>query len=299
MEFTDFNDLFTTVLGNVERVNIVQKGLSVVITLVLLLICLKINDFVLKRIFRTHKKDLTVAEEKRIITLRHASETFMHATLYIVALLMILSYFIDVGALLAVAGVGTLAIGFGAQGLVEDLMSGFVIIWENQFCVGDYVTFDNNHYGVVESIGVRTTSIRELDGGLYIIHNGKIDRLINHSKGTIKAIVDVGVAYEENIDHVVAVLSQICEEVYNANNELFIGKPEVLGVTRMDPSAMNIRIIADEDAARKVKAETALRKRIKEVFDAQGIEIPYSKYVVYKDPDQYAKVREERSHGSL
>ncbi len=127
MEFTDFNDLFTTVLGNVERVNIVQKGLSVVITLVLLLICLKINDFVLKRIFRTHKKDLTVAEEKRIITLRHASETFMHATLYIVALLMILSYFIDVGALLAVAGVGTLAIGFGAQGLVEDLMSGFVI----------------------------------------------------------------------------------------------------------------------------------------------------------------------------
>ncbi len=152
---------------------------------------------------------------------------------------------------------------------------------------------------MVESIGVRTTSLRELDGGLYIIHNGKIDRLINHSKGTIKAIVDVGVAYEENIDHVVAVLSQICEEVYNANNELFIGKPEVLGVTRMDPSAMNIRIIADEDAARKVKAETALRKRIKEVFDAQGIEIPYSKYVVYKDPDQYAKVREERSHGSL
>lgn len=283
MVYENVGDLWQHLLSGIDLSELTEKIISVVITIIVFFILIKVINGLVNKFFNENKKNITPQERKRVLTLKKALKTFLRTALLLTELLTVLSFFTDVGALLAVAGVGTLAIGFGAQGLVEDVMSGFVIIFENQFSVGDYVTIDNDHYGVVETIGVRTTAVREMDGGLFIIHNGKIDRLINHSKGTIKAVVDVGVAYEENIDYVLSVLREICEEVYNANETLFVGKPEVLGVTRMDPSSMNIRIIADEDAARKVKAETALRKRIKEVFDEKGIEIPYGKYVVYSN----------------
>ncbi|MEF9917652.1 MAG: mechanosensitive ion channel family protein [Eubacterium sp.] len=290
MVYDNIGELGERMFAALEQINFLEKAISVCVTIVIFLICLKVCNVIIGRLFNENKKNLTIEESKRVITLKKASKTFIRTFLLIAEILVLLSFFVDIGALLAVAGVGTLAIGFGAQGLVEDVMSGFVIIFENQFSVGDYVTIDN-HYGIVETIGVRTTAVRELDGGLYIIHNGKIDRLINHSKGTIKAMVEVHVAYEENIDYVLSVLEKICEEVYNANTDLFIGRPEVLGVTKMDASSMNIKIIADEDAARKVNAETALRKRIKEVFDEKGIEIPYEKYVL-KDERRIKKIIE-------
>ena len=283
MVYENVGDLWQHLLSGIDLSELTEKIISVVITVIVFFILIKVSNGLVNKFFNENKKNITPQERKRVLTLKKALKTFLRTALLLTELLTVLSFFTDVGALLAVAGVGTLAIGFGAQGLVEDVMSGFVIIFENQFSVGDYVTIDNDHYGIVETIGVRTTSVREMDGGLFIIHNGKIDRLINHSKGTIKAVVDVGVAYEENIDYVLSVLREICEEVYDANETLFVGRPEVLGVTRMDPSSMNIRIIADEDAARKVRAETALRKRSKEVFDEKGIEIPYGKYVVYSN----------------
>lgn len=294
MEYNNIIDLYNSVWETIKSVNMTEKAISIVITLILLLISLRVTDVILKRIFNEKKEGLTNSEIKRIITLKKVSRTFIRGAFYIITVLILISYFVDVGAILAVAGVGTIAIGLGARALVEDLMSGFVIVFENQFCVGDYVTLDNDHYGIVESIGIRTTAIRQLDGSLFIIHNGQINELVNYSKGTIKAIVDVGVAYEENIDNVMAVLKEVCDDVYDADNSLFIGRPEVLGVTRMDPSSMNIRIMADEDAARKVKAETALRKRIKEVFDERQIEIPYNKYVVYSDELEKENARRRR-----
>ena len=207
--------------------------------------------------------------------------------IWTVAVLIILGQFMDVSSLLAVAGVGTLAIGFGAQGIVEDVMSGFVIVFENQFCVGDYVIIDEDHYGIVEAIGMRTTNIREFDGGLFIIHNGKIDRLTNYSKGHIKATVDIGISYEEDISKVTDILNDICKELFESHEELFKTCPEVIGVTDMGPMAMNIRISCDEDAASKFKAETVLRQRIKEVFSEKGIEIPYNKSIIYtRESDQ-------------
>ena len=216
-----------------------------------------------------------------VVTLNHVTKTVVRTGIWTVAVLIILGQFMDVSSLLAVAGVGTLAIGFGAQGIVEDVMSGFVIVFENQFCVGDYVIIDEDHYGIVEAIGMRTTNIREFDGGLFIIHNGKIDRLINYSKGHIKATVDVGISYEEDISKVTDILNDICKELFESHEELFKTCPEVIGVTEMGPLAMNIRISCDEDAASKFKAETVLRQRIKEVFSEKGIEIPYNKSIIY------------------
>ncbi|AWW27355.1 mechanosensitive ion channel family protein [Acetobacterium carbinolicum] len=272
---------FSSYLSQIDFSNLLQKTLVSVIVLIAVVISLKITYGVVNRVFDPEKLGLEPRDIRRITTLNHVTKAAIRAGVWTLASLIILGQFINVGSLLAVAGVGTLAIGFGAQGIVEDVMSGFVIVFENQFSVGDYVIIDETHYGIVESIGIRTTSVREFDGGLFIIHNGKIDRLINFSKGYVKAIVDVGFAYEEDINKVKEILEEICTDLHENHQDLFKIRPEILGVTRLDPSAVNIRVVCDEDASSKFMAENTLRQRIKEVFDERGIEIPYNKTVIY------------------
>ncbi|WP_414732969.1 mechanosensitive ion channel family protein [Acetobacterium carbinolicum] len=272
---------FSSYLNQIDFSHLLQKTLVSVIVLIAVVISLRITYGVVNRVFDPEKLGLEPRDIRRITTLNHVTKAAIRAGVWTLASLIILGQFINVGSLLAVAGVGTLAIGFGAQGIVEDVMSGFVIVFENQFSVGDYVIIDETHYGIVESIGIRTTSVREFDGGLFIIHNGKIDRLINFSKGYVKAIVDVGFAYEEDINKVKEILEEICTDLHENHQDLFKIRPEILGVTRLDPSAVNIRVVCDEDASSKFMAENTLRQRIKEVFDERGIEIPYNKTVIY------------------
>ena len=272
---------FDAMILEIDGSHFLEKIIISIIILVAVAIGLRVLYGIVDRVFNDDKPGIDPREARRLVTLNKVVKTFTRATVWIVAIIMILGQFMDVGSLLAVAGIGTLAIGFGAQGIVEDVMSGFVIVFENQFSVGDYITIDETHYGVVESIGIRTTTVREFTGGLFIIHNGKIDRLVNFSKGHIKAAVDVSVAYEENIDKVTDILKTVCNEVYESHEDLFNTPPEVLGVTRLDPSGMNIRIISDEDATGKFQAEIILRQKIKEAFDKNGVEIPYNKSVVF------------------
>ncbi|KAF5072763.1 Small-conductance mechanosensitive channel [anaerobic digester metagenome] len=272
---------FSSYLNQFDFSHLLQKCLVSGIVLIAVVISIKITFGIVDRIFDGEKAGLEPRDARRIVTLNHVTKTAARASIWTLAGLIILGQFINVGSLLAVAGVGTLAIGFGAQGIVEDVMSGFVIVFENQFSVGDYVIIDETHYGIVETIGMRTTSVREFNGGLFIIHNGKIDRLVNYSKGHIKAIVEVSIAYEENIDKVMTILEEICTDLYENHEELFKIRPEVQGITRLDPSAVVIRVVCEEDAASKFAAENLLRQRIKTVFDEKGIEIPYNKTVIY------------------
>lgn len=279
MEYLTSN--FLKFLAQFDFNNLMQKCIVSVLVLIVVLISFKVIFRVIDRVFNENKSNLEPREVRRVITLNNVTKTAIRAGIWTAAALIILGQFMDIGSLLAVAGVGTLAIGFGAKGIVEDVMSGFVIVFENQFSVGDYVIIDDDHYGIVETIGIRTTSVREFDGGLFIIHNGKIDQLVNYSKGPIKAVVDVSIAYEEDINKVLNVLDEICEDLYVNHEDLFKIRPEVQGVTRLDPSAVNIRISCDEDASSKFAAETVLRQRIKEVFQEKEIEIPYTKSIVY------------------
>lgn len=265
----------------IDGYHLLEKMFTSAVVVLAAVIGLRILHKIIDGVFNENKQGIEPRETRRLITLNNVVKTAANACVWTVVILIILGQFMDVGSLLAVAGVGTLAIGFGAQGVVEDIMSGFVIVFENQFSVGDYVTIDETHYGIVETIGIRTSSIREFTGGLFIIHNGKIDRLVNYSKGHIKAAVDISVAYEENIDNVLEVLNAVCSEVFESHEELFNTRPEVLGVTRLDPSGMVIRIISDEDATNKFQAEIILRQNIKKAFDEKGIEIPYNKSIVY------------------
>ena len=271
------DNLWNSLKEMIFRMNVsilLEKMLLSVVVLVAVAISLNVFHKIIDGIFNDNKPGIEVREARRLVTLNNVVKTFTRASVWIVAIIMILGQYMDVGSLIAVAGIGTVAIGFGARGIVEDVMSGFVIIFENQFCVGDYITIDETHYGIVESIGIRTTTIREFTGGLFIIHNGKIDRLVNFSKGHIKAVVDVGVSNKENINNVIDIINAVCSEVFESHEDLFNTPPEVVGVTQMDPTGMTIRVISDEDASAKAKAEIILRQKIKEAFDLHKIEIP-------------------------
>ncbi|AFA50277.1 mechanosensitive ion channel family protein [Acetobacterium woodii] len=278
---TYLTNSFSSFIKQIDFSNLTQKGLITLLVLIIVVVTLKITYNIVDRVFNDNRGNLEPREARRITTLNHVTKATVKASVWTLAVMVILGQFINVTSLLAVAGVGTLAIGFGAQGIVEDVMSGFVIVFENQFSVGDYVIIDETHYGIVETIGMRTTSVREFNGGLFIIHNGKIDRLINYSKGDMKAIVNVGIAYEEDINQVIGVLEELCQELHENHEELFKNRPEIQGVTQLDASAVNIRIVCDEDVSSKFAAENYLRQRIKEVFDEKGIEIPYHKTVIY------------------
>lgn len=273
-------------LSKIDWMKILQKGITSVVVLVIILISVKIAYKAIDKMFNERKKGLNQRETRRIVTLNTTVKVAIKALIWGAGGLIIIGQFINVTSLLAVAGVGTLAISFGARSLVEDVMSGFVIVFENQFSVGDYIILDNSHHGIVETIGIRTTNLREFDGGLYIIHNGKIDRLLNYSKGNIKAIVEVGIAYEEDISRALEILNQLCEEIYQEKHELFKEQPEVLGVMELGDSAITIRLISDTDSNSKFAAERIMRKRIKDEFDRKGIEIPYNKTVVFTKNDE-------------
>ena len=270
----------TNYVSNYDWAKLLQKGLTSVVVLILIFISIRVTFKTIDRLFNERKKGLSPREARRIVTLNATVKAATKAIIWGVGGLIIIGQFINVTSLLAVAGVGTLAVSFGARGLVEDVMGGFVIVFENQFSVGDYIILDSDHHGIVETIGIRTTNVREFDGGLFMIHNGKIDRMTNYSKGMIKAIVEVGIAYEEDINNALETLKVLSQDLFHQHSDLFFEVPVVLGVMDLGDSAINIRIVCNTDASGKFEAERLLRKRIKDEFDQQGIEIPYNKTVV-------------------
>lgn len=200
----------------------------------------------------------------------------------------------DIAPLLAGAGVAGLAIGFGAQNLVRDVITGFFIILEDQYAVGDYIS-TNGSEGVVEEIGVRTTKLRAPSGHLHIIPNGTIQEVTNHSRGTTRAMVDVGIAYEEDVDQVMEILRRVARETAAAMPDKIRQGPDVLGVVNFGPSEVVLRLMAQAAPMQHWEVERELRRRIKEAFDREGVEIPYSRQVLV--PPQVTKIARQLESG--
>lgn len=176
-------------------------------------------------------------------------------------------------SLIAGAGIVGLAIGFGAQGLVSDVVTGFFLLLEKQIDVNDYVTVGSID-GIVESVGLRTTQLRSFDGTLNYIPNRDITTVSNHSRGNMQALVDIGVSYDQDIDKAIVVLQAACEKAA-AENEMIIEGPDVIGVQAFGASDVTLRIIAKAKNGEQWAVERHLRKAIKETLDANGIEIPF------------------------
>ncbi|TCS80804.1 mechanosensitive ion channel family protein [Tepidibacillus fermentans] len=255
--------------------NIVQILFIIVVAKALV----RLINTVIDRWMNRSPKALRV-NERRAKTVGSLIHNAVKYTINFIAILMVLEQLgFNLGPVLAGAGVLGLAIGFGAQNLVKDVISGFFIIFEDQFGVGDQVSI-SNFSGVVEEIGLRITKLRSWTGELHIIPNGTIKEVTNYSTHNSVAVVDIGIAYEENLEHVTKVLEDILSEIFKESQDI-VKPPEILGVQNLGPSEVVLRIIAETKPMSHYAVARKLRAKIKEGFDREGIEIPYPKMVTF------------------
>lgn len=258
-----------------------EKIITVIVIILATKLIMRFIRFFVDKIFSDYQIGKLKYHPRRAQTLKSLIKSIIHYTLYFLAGMMILEEFnFPISSILAGAGILGLAIGFGAQNLVRDVISGFFILFENQFSVGDHVKIDDIE-GIVEEIGLRTTIIKSFAGQICIIPNGKINIVTNfHAAKSMRIMFDIGVSYEEDVDRVMAVLEEICEEFALENDQL-IEIPKVLGVQELGEYAVSIRILARSKPLEQWGVERALKHKIKKRFDIEEIEIPYPKKVLF------------------
>lgn len=251
---------------------------KIILILVLAKLVIKIGSTTIEKIL-THRA--VRLDERRSKTLTTLLLNITRYVVYFLVVLMVLSNLgVEVTTLVASAGVAGLALGFGAQSLVKDVITGFFIIFEDQFGVGDSVMLNtkNEIRGNVEEVGLRITKIRAYTGEMHIIPNSQIQQVTNYSKTNSLAVVDVAVAYEEDLQRVFEVLNEVGRAAHDELPDI-VGAPQVLGVQMFAASEVVVRMTVDCLPTQNFPVARELRKRIKEAFDRENIEIPYPKQV--------------------
>ncbi|MBI1984449.1 MAG: mechanosensitive ion channel family protein [Acidobacteria bacterium] len=222
-------------------------------------------------------------QRKRATTITRLLNILATVVVISVAVLIVLRELnVDITPILAGAGILGLAVGFGAQNLVRDVISGLFIILDDQIRIGD-VAIINGKGGLVEAIRLRTVVLRGLDGTVHIIQNGAITELSNMTKGFSQYVIDVGVAYKEDTDRVTEVLKEVGAKLQGdpAYADKILAPLEILGVDDFADSAVIIKIRIKTAPIHQWTVGRELRRRIKKAFDEQGIEIPFPHLSVY------------------
>ncbi|RKX17327.1 MAG: mechanosensitive ion channel family protein [Candidatus Zixiibacteriota bacterium] len=253
---------------------------KIILILIGMWVAIKIAKFIGNRI-KAYTEDEDPSRqserEKRTETLVQMINTVVKVIVIAFGVLMIIREFgIDIGPLLAGAGILGLAVGFGSQALVKDVVTGFFILMENQFRVGDVISVAG-HSGVVERITLRTTVLRDLEGVVHVIPNGEMSSISNLTYGWSRAVLEIGVAYKENVDRVMEIMMDVAKSMASEPEwkEIIIDEPTMLGVNSFDDSAVTIKIIMKTLPLSQWSVAREYRRRIKNRFDADGIEIPF------------------------
>jgi small conductance mechanosensitive channel len=255
------------------------SGIKVLGILIALIILSQMSRWIVKWLERfVPEKDSLQATEakKRAQTLGNILRHALLIVIFFTAILMILGELgIQLGPLLATAGIGALAIGFGAQSLVKDVISGFFIILENQYRIGDAIEVAGVS-GLVESVSLRKTVLRDLEGRVHTVPNGEIKVVSNLSKEWSRAVVDIGISYRDDVDHIIDLLGQIGRELAGEEpyQSAILESPQILGVERFGESQLVIRMIVKTMPLKQWEVGRELRRRIKNRFDEKGIQIP-------------------------
>jgi len=249
--------------------------LALVANRVIKAIILKSKGAMLKKL-ASDPRDST-EQEKRVETLMGIFMSVVSIVLWLVVLMMVLKKVgLDIAPLLAGAGIVGLAVGFGAQELVRDMISGFFMLMENQVRAGD-VAIINGTGGLVEKVGLRTIVLRDLSGVVHVFQNGKVDTMSNMTKEWSAIVFDIGVAYKEDTDQVMEIMKAVAEEL-RSDPRLggYILEPmEVFGVDNFGDSAVIIKGRIKTKPIQQWTVGREYRRRLKKAFDQQGIEIPF------------------------
>lgn len=276
----DIKDVLNPILKDeIGSLTILGKIVSILLIFLIISIVVKIGNRLIDRTFKNKKSSNVLISNKRAKTLGEVLKRIIKYILVFIGIMMSLETFgIDTKSIIATAGIGGLAIGFGAQSLVKDIITGFFIIMEDQYSVGDFVQIESKE-GYVEELGLRVTKLRDFSGELHIIPNGNIDIVTNKTRGAMRARVEISIAYEENIDQAISVLENVCKEIKD-NNENVLDGPSVMGITGLGDSGVVLTIVAKTTPLEQWGVEREIRKKSKEALDIADIEIPYSKMVI-------------------
>ncbi len=224
------------------------------------------------------------AEKKREDTLIRIFTGVSATAFTVMAILMIMQEAgMEIGPILAGAGIVGLALGFGGQYLIKDVITGLFIILENQYRIGDVVNFDGTG-GLVEDISLRKTTLRDLNGTVHHIPHGEITKVANLSKQYARVNLDLGVSYSSNLEQVINVINKTGNELAEDPQfkDSIISPPQFLRVDDFADSAIIIKVLGDTKPLKQWEVTGEYRKRIKIAFDNEGIEIPFPQVVVHQ-----------------
>lgn len=259
---------------------IMVASIKIIAILIVSYLVVLIGKNVITRIFALRVKAPINQSERRQKTITKLLHSVLNYVVYFSAIIAILSALnIQVMGLLAGAGIAGLAIGFGAQSLVKDVITGFFIILEDQFGVGDYIRL-NTAEGTVVEIGLRTTKIVGTTGEQFVIPNGNITEVINYSINNSKAIIDMQVAIDADIEKVEKLVTAYLETLPEQYEEL-VGVPTFLGVQNVVGTEVTIRIIAETKPLQHYAVARVIRRDVKNVLEKNGIPMAYPKMMLF------------------
>jgi moderate conductance mechanosensitive channel len=238
----------------------------------------------------SHARDLaaTTRRAQRSKTIGDLFKSIVTGVLVgIIGTMMLSEVGVDIAPIIASAGIIGIALGFGAQSLVKDFLSGVFMIVEDQYGVGDVIDV-GEAIGTVEAVTLRVTRLRDLNGTVWYVPNGEILRVGNMSQNWARAVVDVSVAYSEDLNRVKRVLAEIAQDLWDDDDyrELIIEEPEVTGVEMLAADSVNLRVMIKTLPMEQWAVARELRQRIKARFDHEGIEIPFAQRVVWHREEQ-------------
>lgn len=226
-------------------------------------------------------RETSLRAEQRIDALSGVLRSVASFVIFLVAGFVALGRLgVDLAPLLASAGIVGVALGFGSQTLVKDFLSGIFILIEDQYGVGDIVDLDGETSGTVEAVTLRTTRLRSVDGTVWHVPNGEIRRAGNQSQHWSRALLDIEVAYDTDLDRAKEVLQDVADAAAAEDRDI-LERPDVWGVEALGASGVTLRLVVKTRPSEQYRVSRALRERIKDAFDEAGIEIPFPQQTVW------------------
>lgn len=267
----------------------VNTGLKLVLILIITLIAIKGVQLLSVRLSALFSKKKIDAEyKKRADTLGSVIRHILNVVIFIMATMMILGQVgIKIGPILAAAGIAGLAVGFGAQSLVKDVINGFFILLEDQIRIGDVVNIAGKG-GLVEKVNLKMTILRDLAGNVHYIPNGNIDVVTNMTKGYSRYVFEIGVAYREDVDEVIEVIKEVDEDLRKDEDfkDDILEPIEILGLDQFADSAIIIKARVMTKPIKQWRIGREYNRRLKKAFDARDIEIPFPHLTLYMGQDK-------------
>jgi len=259
-----------------ELSNLIISAVVVILWIIIGLISINVVREILFKVFKIRDRGPRSLTIGKLI-----SSISKYAIWFVVTMIIFSELEIDVTGFIASAGVLGLAIGFGAQSIVKDFISGFFIIFEESFNVGDVIEIDS-FKGTVLDLGFRTTKLKDWKGDIKIVRNGDINSLINFSKAESTAIIDFGVSYNTDLN-VFKVKMEVFIESIKGKYIVVIEPPKFVGITQLDDSSINMRIIAKTNPNQQYQVERDIRGDLVLFFKENDIEIPFPQLVIHNE----------------